>query len=104
MLLNYNDETFESDNLTLVLDGTYLEPICANEVSGTVRISSDWGEGDLHFAALAVSEASGERWLSNVEILPHPDMPEEIPDLITEMTTEETTEAVTEEATGAAAG
>lgn len=68
LLLNFgSDPEFREENLTMVLDGVEMLPGCQNSVSGSFRVNKNWGEGDLGFAALGVSEVSGAAWLSNVE-------------------------------------
>ncbi|MBQ9064871.1 MAG: peptidoglycan-binding protein [Blautia sp.] len=69
LLLNFgDDQNFLQDNLVMVIDGTVLKANCANSVSGTFSISSDWGSGEINFCALAVSEKTGDKWLSNVDV------------------------------------
>ena len=70
LLLNFGDDQgFHEDNLVMVIDGTVLKANCGNDVSGTFSVSSDWGEGALNFTALAISEGTGEEWLSNVDVI-----------------------------------
>ena len=67
LLLSYEDDTdFRDHTMVIVLDGENMEPNCANSISGSFEISRDWGGKNLHFSALAVSDASGAKWLSNV--------------------------------------
>ena len=56
---------FRQDNLVMALDGFELKPNAGNSVSGSFNADGDWGEGDMNFAAMAVSEANGAKWLSN---------------------------------------
>ncbi len=66
LLLTFgNASDFKRNNLVMVLDGEELKPNAGNSVSGTFSADDDWGEGPLNFAALAVSDASGAKWLSN---------------------------------------
>ena len=66
LLLTYgSDPDFKSNDLVMVIDGQQLKPNSGNSVSGSFTVASNWGEGSLNFAALAVSEPTGERWLSN---------------------------------------
>ena len=65
LLLTFGDADFRSEDLVMVLDGVSLEPGAANSASGSFNVDADWGEGNLNFAALAVSEADGSKWLSN---------------------------------------
>lgn len=70
LLLNFgDDQDFHEDNLVMVIDGTVLKANCGNDVSGTFSVSSDWGEGALNFTALAISEGTGEEWISNVDMI-----------------------------------
>lgn len=69
VLLNFGkDADFRQDNLVMVLSGAALKPNAANWVSGRFTASADWGEGSMNFTALAVSDDSGARWLSNTEV------------------------------------
>ena len=66
LLLTYGDAPdFTRDNLTLVLDGFELKANSGNSASGTFSVARAWGEGNLNFAALAVDEGTGAKWLSN---------------------------------------
>ena len=66
LLLTFGDTPdFRHNNLVMNLDGVTLKPGSANSVSGAFSADSDWGEGALHFAALAVSDDDGAKWLSN---------------------------------------
>ena len=67
LLLSYEDDTdFRDHTMVIVLDGENMEPNCANSISGSFEISRDWGGKNLHFSALAVSDTTGAKWLSNV--------------------------------------
>ena len=69
LLLTFGSEPdFRADNLVMVLDGFELKPGAANSVSGSFNADSEWGEGNLNFAAMAVSEADGSKWLSNAVV------------------------------------
>lgn len=66
LLLTFGDAPdFKGENLVMVLDGSELKPGADNSVSGSFAVNVDWGEGPMHFAALAVSEKDGSNWLSN---------------------------------------
>ncbi len=66
LLLTFGDRPdFKRNNLVMVLDGEELKPNAGNSVSGTFSADDDWGDGPLNFAALAVSDQSGAKWLSN---------------------------------------
>ena len=56
---------FRSEDLVMVLDGYELKANAANSVSGSFTADSNWGEGNLNFAAMAVRESDGSKWLSN---------------------------------------
>ena len=60
-----DDPDFKQENLVMNLDGVALKPNAGNSASGSFNADSDWGEGSLSFAALAVSERDGAKWLSN---------------------------------------
>ena len=57
---------FRSEDLVMVLDGLELKPNAANNASGSFTADMEWGEGNLNFAALAVYERTGGKYLSNV--------------------------------------
>ena len=66
LLLTFGETPdFRRENLVMAVDGFQLKPGAANEISGTFSVNDEWGEGSLNFAALAVSEADGGKWLSN---------------------------------------
>ena len=66
LLLTFGETPdFTRDNLVMILDGFELKPGAGNSISGSFNVSADWGEGSLNFAAMAVSEADGAKWLSN---------------------------------------
>ncbi len=66
LLLTFGDvPDFKQENLVMALDGFELKPDAANSVSGSFNANAGWGEGNLNFAAMAVSEATGAKWLSN---------------------------------------
>ena len=56
---------FKKNNLVMVLDGLEMKPNAGNSASGSFTVGMDWGEGNLNFAAMAVSEKTGAKWLSN---------------------------------------
>ena len=96
LLLQFGDEAdFRSDDVVLVLDGTALQPNCANSANGTIHVSRSWGKGNLNFTAMAVSEQSAQKWLSNVIVIEQEEAEEET-EAETEVETEVETEAVTE--------
>lgn len=69
LLLTYGKRPdFSGDNLVMVVDGLELKPNSKNIASGSFVVAKDWGEGNLNFAAMAVSENSGEKWLSNTVV------------------------------------
>ena len=66
LLLSFGDEPdYRADSLVMVLDGIELKPGAGNSASGSFTASAGWGEGSMNFAAMAVSEADGAKWLSN---------------------------------------
>ena len=65
LLLTFGEPNFKGENLVMALDGIELAPGAGNSASGSFNVDADWGEGDLNFAALAISEADGAKWLSN---------------------------------------
>ena len=65
LLLTFGEPDFTKEDLVMVLDGFELQTNAGNSVSGSFNVDVDWGEGDLNFAAMAVSEADGSKWLSN---------------------------------------
>ena len=66
LLLTFGDTPdFKQENLVMVLDGVELKPGAANSVSGSFNADDEWGEGNLNFAAMAISEVTGAKWLSN---------------------------------------
>lgn len=69
LLLTYGAEPdFSKDNLVMVIDGETLKPNAGNSVSGSFSVARDWGDGNLNFAAMAVDEKTGEKWLSNTVV------------------------------------
>lgn len=69
LLLTFGDAPdFRHDNLVMALDGFELKPGAANSVSGSFNADDTWGEGNLNFAAMAVSDEDGTKWLSNVVV------------------------------------
>ena len=68
VMLDFGDDAdFTADNLIMALDGEQLQPNCGNDVSGTIFVNKEWGEGPLNFTALAVSTTNGTKWISNVD-------------------------------------
>ena len=66
LLLTYGDTAdFTRDNLVMVIDGETLKANCGNALSGSFSVASGWGTGSLNFAAMAVDEETGAKWLSN---------------------------------------
>ena len=56
---------FNRDDMVMVVDGEKLKANSANSVSGSFRAANAWGEGNLNFAAMAIVDETGEKWLSN---------------------------------------
>ena len=68
LLLTFGEPNFKEDSLVMVLDGVDMKSGASNSTSGSFTVDMDWDEGDLNFAALAVSDAGGSTgaaWLSN---------------------------------------
>ena len=65
LLLTFGEPNFRGENLVMVLDGIELAPGAGNSASGSFNADADWGEGNMNFAAMAVSESDGGKWLSN---------------------------------------
>ena len=65
LLLTFGEPNFRGEDLVMALDGIELVPGAGNSASGTFNVDADWGEGNLNFAALAISEADAGKWLSN---------------------------------------
>ena len=65
LLLTYGGDGFKKDDLVMVLDGKELKAGAGNSISGRFTADSDWGEGSMHFAALALAGSDGAKWLSN---------------------------------------
>jgi len=66
LLLTFGDNPdFNRDNLVMDIDGEKLKANSANSISGSFRAARAWGEGALNFAAMAVVDETGEKWLSN---------------------------------------
>ena len=62
----------ENWNLVIIkrvsVTGHYINSrpsVQANSVSGSFRAANAWGEGNLNFAAMAIVDETGEKWLSN---------------------------------------
>ena len=69
LLLTFGDEPdFRKDNLVMVIDGFELKANAGNSISGSFSADSDWDDGNMNFAAMAVSEATGAKWLSNTVV------------------------------------
>ena len=49
----------------MVIDGVELKANSGNSANGTFTVAADWGEGKLNFAAMAITENDGGKWLSN---------------------------------------
>ena len=78
LLLTFGDTPdFRQGNLVMAVDGFQLKPGAANDISGTFSADAAWGEGSLNFAALAVSEADGGKWLSNAVTIENTSNPAE---------------------------
>ncbi len=68
LLLCFGDDPdFREGNVVLNLDGEELEPAAGNSVSGSFEVSGEFGKGTPHFAALAVEEGAGNKWISNMQ-------------------------------------
>ena len=66
LLLSFGDAPdFRENNLAMLLDGVELLPDAGNSAQGSFRAKSSWETGNLNFAAMAVSETDGTKWLSN---------------------------------------
>ena len=66
VLLTYGrNPDFNGDDLVMVIDGEELKPNAGNSISGSFSVAKTWGEGNLNFAAMAVSDQTGAKWLSN---------------------------------------
>lgn len=63
---NYPD--FKKNNLVMNLDGVVMKPNAGNEITGSFSVSDDWGDGNINFAALSVSDDTGVKWLSNMVV------------------------------------
>ena len=67
VLLCYGDAPdFTKDTLAMTIDGVELLPNCGNSAFGSFSVARDWGSGALNFSALAISESTGAKWLSNI--------------------------------------
>jgi hypothetical protein len=67
LLLTFGDTAdFSKGNLVMAIDGEKLKANSANSVSGSFSAANAWGEGNLNFAAMAMVDETGEKWLSNV--------------------------------------
>ena len=70
LLLTYGDDTdFAHHSLVMVVDGIELRPNMGNTASGSFTVASSWGQGELHFAAMALDESNDAKWLSNAIVL-----------------------------------
>ncbi len=66
LLLSFGETPdFRSEDLVMALDGAELRANADNSATGSFTADMEWGEGSLHFAALAIDEVTGEKWLSN---------------------------------------
>lgn len=66
LLLTFGaDPDYNQDDLVMVLDGYTLRAGSVNSGSGSFTVDEDWGEGNMHFAALAMDDNTGDIWLSN---------------------------------------
>ena len=69
LLLTFGkNPNFRSNDLVMVIDGVDLKADANNSTSGSFSVDMDWGEGNLNFAALAVSDSTGKKWLSNTVV------------------------------------
>ena len=70
LLLNFGDDPdFRQGSLVMVLDGFELKSGAGNSTSGSFNADSKWGQGNLNFTAMAVSDKTGEKWLSNTVVI-----------------------------------
>ena len=60
--------SFKGSDLVMTVDGVDLRANAGNSASGSFSVSQNWGEGSLNFAALAESESTGAKWLSNAVV------------------------------------
>ena len=66
ILLTYGDNPdFTHDNMVMVIDGEELKANVGNSLTGSFKVANSWGAGNLNFAAMAVDEETGRKWLSN---------------------------------------
>jgi len=66
LLLTYGEiPDFTQNDLVMVIDGEELKGNAGNSISGSFSVSKAWGDGNLNFAAMAVHEQTGAKWLSN---------------------------------------
>ena len=65
LLLTFGEADFTQEDLVMALDGVELKGGAGNSTSGSFNVAADWGEGDMNFAAMAISESDGAMWLSN---------------------------------------
>ena len=66
LLLTFGETPdFRSEDLVMALDGVELRADAGNNASGSFTADMEWGEGSLHFAALAIDDKTGGKWLSN---------------------------------------
>ncbi len=75
LLLTFGEPNFKEDSMVMVLDGIELKPGAGNSANGSFNADVNWDEGDLNFAAMAMTEADGAVWLSNTvtcENVQHP--------------------------------
>ena len=76
LLMTFGDAPdFRQENLVMALDGYDLKPGAGNSISGSFNADANWGEGDMNFAAMAVTEADGSKWLSNIVTFENDDGP-----------------------------
>lgn len=71
LLLGFGAEhDFTQDNLAMAADGTVLKANGEGRATGSFSVSLDWAgdERTLAFCAVATSEKTGARWMSNVKI------------------------------------
>ena len=65
LLLTYGDADFSGNDLVMNIDGEELKPNAGNSVTGNFKVAKGWGDGNVNFAALAVTDKDGMKWLSN---------------------------------------
>ena len=66
LLLRFGEEEeLPAGYLVMAVDGTQLQANGENAAEGTFYVSREWGTEPLHFSALAISDQTAQKWLSN---------------------------------------